>query len=324
MPVLRDDPFARGQLRRRRYAVSGWHCALIFVAIAMLTLTRLEHSSVIQMQAQLRDWFVGPIGAVRQQLSSVTKFWQKVDYVLSENDGELERLRAENKELVQWKSRAQVLERQLADVSLLVGQKRTSKKRDRIIAAVATATHGRLSRSLLLQSGRSDGVYDGFPVFGRYGLLGRTFETTDKSSRVLLLSDVNSRVPVLVGGNRVRAVALGDGGSAARLGFVSEEATISIGDKVITSGAAGVFPAGLTVGTVVAYRDQFMLRLEGRNYPELYVELRRYTGPGSKLTGFMAANAFERQLKPLPRPASDAQGSRKLGARYLERGERLQ
>ena len=114
MPVLRDDPFARGQLRRRRYAVSGWHCALIFVAIAMLTLTRLEHSSVIQMQAQLRDWFVGPIGAVRQQLSSVTKFWQKVDYVLSENDGELERLRAENKELVQWKSRAQVLERQLA------------------------------------------------------------------------------------------------------------------------------------------------------------------------------------------------------------------
>ena len=324
MPVLRDDPFARGQLRRRRYAVSGCHCALIFLAIALLTLTRLEHSSVIQMQAQLRDLIAGPLGGVRQQLSSVTKFWQKVDYVLSENDGELDRLRAENRELVQWKSRAEVLERRLADVSLLVGQRRTSKKHDRIIASVATATHGRLSRSLLLQSGRSDGVQDGFPVFGRYGLLGRTFETTDKSSRVLLLSDVNSRVPVLVGGNRIRAVALGDGGSAARLGFVSEEATISIGDKVITSGAAGVFPAGLTVGTVVSYRGQFILRLEGRNYPELYVELRRYVGPGSKLTGFMAANAFERQLKAIPKPPSDRSGSRRLGARDLKRSERLQ
>lgn len=324
MPVLRDDPFARGQRRRRRYAVSGWHCALIFVAVALLTLTRLEHSSVLQMQAQLRDWLAGPIGEVRLQLGSVTRFWQRVGHVFSDSDAELQGLRAENRELAKWKSRAKVLERRLADVSLLVGQRRDGQQHDRVIARVAAGTHGRLSRSLLLQTGRSDGIQDGFPAFGRYGLIGRTFETTDRSSRVLLLSDVNSRVPVLVGGNRVRAVSLGDGGEAARLGYIEKQGAISVGDKVITSGAAGVFPAGLTVGTVVFQSGQFRIALEGRNYPELYVELWMYVGPGSKLTGFMAARAFERQLQQKVQRPADSKKARQLGARSLPDRERVE
>ena len=81
--------------------VSDWHSALVFVAIALLAVTRLEHLWVIQMQAQLLDWFAGPIGGIRQQLSSLRKFRQKVDYVLSDNDGALDRLRAENKDLIQ-------------------------------------------------------------------------------------------------------------------------------------------------------------------------------------------------------------------------------
>ena len=162
-------------------------------------------------------------------------------------------------------------------------------------------------------------------MFGRYGLLGRTFETTDRSSRVLLLSDGNSRVPVLVGGNRVRAVAQGDGAEAARLGYVGKRNSISIGDRVLTSGAAGVFPAGLSVGTVVAHEGQFVVRLEGRNYPELFVELWKYNGPGSKLTGFMAANAFEREVrKDVQRRPTGGAEERQLGARLQQKAERVQ
>ena len=324
MPVLRDDPFARGQLRQRRYAVSGWHCALIFVAIALLTLTRLEHPSAMQLQAQLRDWSARPIGEVRSQLSSVTLFWQRLGRVFSDSDTELQSLRAENRDLARWKSRAQLLERRLDDVSLLVGQERKNWRHDRLIAGVAAGTHGRLNRSLLLQSGRSDGIQDGYPVFGRYGLLGRTFETTDQSARVLLLSDVNSRVPVLVGGNRVRAVASGDGGEAARLGYIEKRNAVAIGDTVMTSGAAGVFPAGLTVGTVVAKDGQFVVRLDSRNYPELYVELWKYSGPGSKITGFMAANAFERQLQKNVKRRTRRGDARQLGARLQSEAERIQ
>ncbi len=324
MPVLRDDPFARGRLHRRRYAVSGWHCALIFVAIALLILTRLEHPSVIQMQAQLRDWAAQPIGRVRAELSSVTGLWQRFEDAYSDGQSELEQLRSENQALARWKSRAQVLERQLADVSLLIGQKRGGQAQKRFLAAVAADAHGRLNRSMLLQAGRAHGVQDGYPVFGRYGLLGRTFETTDQSTRVLLLSDVTSRVPVLVGGNRVRGVAQGDGGAAARLGYLEKRGAVSIGDQVITSGAAGVFPAGLTVGTVVARDGQFVVRLESRNHPELFVELWKYNGPGSKLTGFMAANAFERQLREREPRRSDDEKQRQLGARLQREAERIQ
>ena len=75
------------------------------------------------------------------------------------------------------------------------------------------------------------------------------------SARVLLLTDLNSRVPVLVGSNRDRAVLVGDNSAQPDIVYLEDDATVLLGDYVVTSGHGGVFPPGLPVGVVSRVAD---------------------------------------------------------------------
>jgi rod shape-determining protein MreC len=70
------------------------------------------------------------------------------------------------------------------------------------------------------------------------------------SARVLLISDINSRLPVLVGESGTRAIMAGDNGARPRLLYLSAKTAVAPGDKVVTSGDADAFPVGLPVGRV--------------------------------------------------------------------------
>jgi rod shape-determining protein MreC len=69
---------------------------------------------------------------------------------------------------------------------------------------------------------------------------------------VLLLTDLNSRVPVVLEQSRLRAVLEGDNTDVLRLSFLTDLDEIEIGDRVMTSGHGGIFPAGIPVGAVAA------------------------------------------------------------------------
>ena len=71
-----------------------------------------------------------------------------------------------------------------------------------------------------------------------------------RSARVLLPTDLNSRIPVLVGNKNVRAILAGDNGSQPRLTYLAPDAVIASGDEVSTSGVGGIFPRGLRIGIV--------------------------------------------------------------------------
>ena len=75
------------------------------------------------------------------------------------------------------------------------------------------------------------------------------------SARVLLLTDLNSRIPVAVEGSRARAVLLGDNSPLPRLDYLPAGAEVVVGDRIVTSGDGGLFPAGLPIGQVVAVGD---------------------------------------------------------------------
>jgi rod shape-determining protein MreC len=103
----------------------------------------------------------------------------------------------------------------------------------------------------LLDVGRNGGMKAGFPVVDANGLVGRLIETGTRASRVLLITDINSRIPVQVGKTAVRALLLGDNGPRPRLGHLPAEAAVAEGDEVFTSGTGGLLPRGLRIGTVV-------------------------------------------------------------------------
>ena len=99
------------------------------------------------------------------------------------------------------------------------------------------------------------GVSKGQTVIGAHGVIGRIFQVSDRSSRVLLLTDINSRVPVLVENNRTRAIMAGKNTSLANLIHLPQGTKIWPGDSIITSGHGGSFPSGLPVGVVSSIGD---------------------------------------------------------------------
>jgi rod shape-determining protein MreC len=85
------------------------------------------------------------------------------------------------------------------------------------------------------------------------GLVGRLTEVGSRAGRVLLITDLNSRIPVVVERSHANAVLAGDNSERLRLLYANAPAeTIKIGDRIVTSGEGGVFPPGLPVGIVAA------------------------------------------------------------------------
>lgn len=114
---------------------------------------------------------------------------------------------------------------------------------------------GPFVRSVLINVGSREGVSRGNAVVNGEGLVGRLTDVGDRASRVLLLTDLNSRVPVVIEETRERAILAGDNSKRPTLAYLPPDARVSSGQRVVTSGNGGVLPAGLPIGTVVVGRD---------------------------------------------------------------------
>ena len=105
-------------------------------------------------------------------------------------------------------------------------------------------------KSMLINSGTRDGVKKGHAVVNEEGVIGRTINVAGNSSRVLLLNDINSRIPVKFAENGVNVILAGDNSQFLRINFMPEDEKVSVGDVILTSGMGGVFPPDLPVGSV--------------------------------------------------------------------------
>lgn len=126
--------------------------------------------------------------------------------------------------------------------------------RERVGAWVIADPQGPFVRSRLIGAGENRGVQAGHPVLNVYGLVGRVVETGRRSSRVLLLTDLNSRVPVMADRSNARAVLAGDNTPFPVMEYIGREADLIDGDRIVTSGDDGVLPRGLPVGQAIRDR----------------------------------------------------------------------
>lgn len=250
MKALHDDTFARKPQGYRRRRSSG---VLIFslatLSVALLVLSRIDAPLVTVARRSLAE-LVGPVlDRVTTNLAPIRALRERYAAMTVAAD-ELERLKAENQRLAGWEARAQELERRIADLQALarvVDEPAIKYVTGRVVADAG----GPFARSVLLNAGRDEGLRGGYPVISADGVVGRVLETGPQFSRVLLLTDLNSRIPVLVGNDDAKAILLGDNGPVARLAHVAPSVLIKSGDRVVTSGVGGLFPRGLRVGTVV-------------------------------------------------------------------------
>lgn len=204
--------------------------ARIAITDAVVPILRVmsEPASVVaQMTANLRE-----LAAIREQNAE---------------------LRQANEQLLQWQSIAQRLEaenRSLRGLLATVPEPAV----DSVSARVVADTGGAFAQSVLLMGGTSDGVDKGDVVLTGEGLVGRVTQTGYKSSRALLITDINSRIPVQVGEAGNRAILAGDNSARPKLLYLNQSAAAP-GDKVVTSGDAEAFPPGIPIGQIAEVED---------------------------------------------------------------------
>jgi len=127
----------------------------------------------------------------------------------------------------------------------------TGVPREKIAARAIGETDGPFVRSLLLNVGSNDGVKVGNPVLSTQGLVGHVINTGPNTTRVLLLSDLNSRIAVESARSEATAILAGDNTAQPKLSFINQRENWAVGDRVISSGDDGALPRGLEIGVVV-------------------------------------------------------------------------
>jgi rod shape-determining protein MreC len=231
---------------------------LYFLCAVLLILSRIGHDAVLEV----RDRFVDLTAPVLEAASMPGIMGRQAMARVRSYVGlmkEIDRLKAENEQLKQWEWRAKLLERNVAHLRSLLNAV-DEPALHYVTGSVIADARGPFLRSALINLGRDRGVRVGYAVINGDGLVGRTVEAGASVSRVLLLNDLNSRIPVLVGAGGVRALASGDNGAELRLDFLPDGATLYSGDEVYTSGSDGVLPRGLRVGVVTRSQGAYKVR----------------------------------------------------------------
>ncbi len=222
---------------------------LYFIGVTLLVLSRLENSQIREIRGLLTD-LVSPVLQVASQPAIYARRSkeQLVDYL--DLFDELDRLKEENQNLRHWQWQAKRLERRLVQYRKLLSAVEEPALKFATGPVIADA-RGPFARSVLINLGKANGVRNGYAVINRDGFVGRIVHSGDNASRAILLNDLNSRIPVLVGPAAVRAVLVGDNSARPRLEFLPNSAKVYEGDEVSTSGHGGLLPRGLRIGAVV-------------------------------------------------------------------------
>jgi len=211
--------------------------ALMLLGKADTVLVERARTAVTDAVAPILEIASRPVATVRDVLDQIRE--------LADLRAENATLRRENQRLRQWQAVAQRLEAEnlaLRDLAQMVPDAGLRFITGRVIGD----TGGAFARSVLVNAGARD------------GLAGRVTEVGLRSARVLLITDINSRIPVLVGESRERAILGGDNTGQPKLLYLMPNSEIRPGDRVITSGHGGVFPPDLPVGIVTQASETAM------------------------------------------------------------------
>lgn len=226
---------------------------LLATGVTLLVLAHAGNATLAHARSQVMSavepalsFVLKPVDAVHGFLTDTKHFFATID--------ENRKLRAENDTLRHWQSVALELKAENEALRQVVNYAPVENV-SYVTARVLSTSLGDFSQSLLLDVGTEDGVKNLQPVVDADGLIGRVVDVSKHGARVLLLSDVASRVPVVSVDGRQRALLTGTGTDMLRLGYVASDTPIKLGEAVATTEEGGLIPGGIAVGTVFRHDD---------------------------------------------------------------------
>ena len=223
--------------------------ALVLSLFAVFLFWRIDGPRAERFRAQVvdqvvpsLDWAMGPVTRIANMIDN----WESYTNIYQQNQD----LRRELQQMKAWKEAALQLEQENAKL-LDLNKVRLDPKLTHVTGVVLADSGSPFRQSVLINVGSRDGIRDGWATTDGLGLVGRVAGVGGSSSRVILLTDPASRVPVTVQPSGQRAILSGDNTALPPLGFVEVPDLVQPGDRVVSSGDGKVFPAGLLVGQVV-------------------------------------------------------------------------
>lgn len=244
----RPESFQRVAAPLRAMAQRFAFLFLLIAAGGVLLLGKADPKIFDRTRMVVTDAFAPILDALSRPIATGAAIVDEVEYLLELREQNAS-LRAENARLIQWHMAARNLaaeNKRLRELLHFVPDNASQFISARVIAD----SGGTFVRSMLVNAGRRDSVRIGLPVVVGEGLIGRVVETGERVSRVLLIDDLNSRIPVVVGPDRERAVLAGDNSLRPKLIYLAANAQVKEGARIVTSGQGGVFPPGIPVGAV--------------------------------------------------------------------------
>jgi rod shape-determining protein MreC len=193
------------------------------------------------------DWALVP--ATRAAL--MVRDFQSYTRIYEQN----QELRRELQQMKAWREAALQLEQKNAKL-LDLNKVRLNPQLTYVTGVVLADSGSPFRQSLLLNVGARDGIRDGWATMDGLGLVGRISGVGQSTSRVILLTDSNSRIPVTIQPSGQRGMLAGDNSPLPPVDFLEDPELVRPGDRVVSSGDGGVFPAGLLVGQIALGSDR--------------------------------------------------------------------
>ena len=125
-----------------------------------------------------------------------------------------------------------------------------SKTENYKIARIIGMSHQAFDQKLLIDSGKSRDIKEGQIIAGNRGVIGRVSEVFDDKSRILLLTDSSSRIPIIASRARNRGILAGNNSGLMEILYLPKNHQIAVGDKIFTSSDGDTVPPGLLIGVV--------------------------------------------------------------------------
>ena len=233
--------------------------ALIVLSIILLSVETIEKKPLKYFRAFVKDVIYRGALIVSAPSKSINNFSDFVKQHVSLYD-DYSKLKVENNELKNKISETNFLELENNQLRKLI-EEQASSTSNLTSARVMLDKQSPYLNSFIINIGSNKNIKNGMAVLDGKNFIGRIVDVNFFSSRVLLISDLNSKIPIITEPSANHAILSGHGGNKPTLEYLPENHNIQDGDKVYTSGKEGIFFPGIPIGEVEIEDDDIKVLL---------------------------------------------------------------
>ena len=232
--------------------------ALIIASVILLSLESINSKSLNFVRSAIKDVIYrtsfiasipgNTISPMFTTIQSHFKIYEQYELIKLE----LQQLKNQQNQIAYLKTENDKLKKVIDDTDIYNYESITSK--------VLVDKESPFLKSVILNKGFNSGLKKGMPVLKGPYFVGRITEVNYLSSRVLLISDLNSKIPVLIEPMGYQAIMSGTGDDLALLDFLPKNHQLEVGNLVYTSGTGGIFFEGIPIGRVELIEEKFHVK----------------------------------------------------------------